>query len=378
MPWKEVTSMSEKLRFIRLAREPNRNMSQLCQQFGISRKTGYKLLERYERIGDSAFDESSRRPQTMPTKTPLKHEALIIALRDKHPAWGADKIRQYLLNEGFVMPSTKTVNRILKRYGRICIEESLKRKPFIRFEHEHPNDLWQMDFKGHFKLTNDHWCYPLTLLDDHSRYSLGIISCSNQQGNTVIEALKAIFREHGLPLRMTMDNGSPWGFSGDQQHTYVTAWLIKNGITVSHSRPCHPQTQGKLERFHRSLKAELLSAYTFDDIAHAQVGFDWWRELYNKERPHNALDMKVPIERYKKSARLYVEKLKPYVYDSNLEVRKVALNGSISYKGFRYVVGQAFGGHEVGLRMDHEHSTLDVYFCHQKVLKLNSSHKRKY
>ena len=269
------------------------------------------------------------------------------------------------------MPGEKTVDRILKRHGRVTLEESLKRKKFIRFEHEHPNDMWQMDFKGHFKLEDGKRCHPLTLLDDHSRFSLAIVSCDGERFDTVKPALINLFRCYGLPKRMTMDNGSPWGYSGSQNHTHLTAWLISKGIYVSHSRPYHPQTQGKLERFHRTLKAELLSRYWFDDLGHAQEGFDWWRQLYNYERPHSAIAAYSPGEAYHRSANEYLEETAPYEFDSSFEVRKVGLKGNISFQGKRYTVGEAFGGCSVGLKPTEEEGIFDVYFYHQRVVKID-------
>ncbi|WP_258005961.1 integrase core domain-containing protein [Coxiella burnetii] len=269
------------------------------------------------------------------------------------------------------MPCIKTVNRILKRYGRVTIEESLKRKKFIRFEHEHPNDLWQMDFKGHFRLTNKIRCHPLTLLDDCTRYSLGIIACGDERLETVKQALIDIFRKWGLPKRMTMDNGAPWGYSGSQNYTQLTVWLIQQTIYVSHSRPYHPQTQGKLERFHRTFKQEFLNRYYFDTLAQAQKGFDWWRDFYNDERPHSAIEAYSPSEIYHRSERSYCEKIQPYEYATEMDVRKVNQKGIMSYKGRRYFVGEAFGGQAMGLMPSNENDIVNVYFCHQKVFKLD-------
>ncbi len=378
MPWKEVSPMSEKEFFVKQACQPDANITQLCADFGISRPTGYELLKRYKKEGKAGLQLRSRRPKTSPHKTPEEIEDAILLLRDKHPKWGGDKIRSYLMKQGLTMPNEKTIDRILKRHGRVTIEESLKRKTFIRFEHEHPNDLWQMDFKGHFKLNDGLRCHPLTLLDDHSRFSLEIRSCQYERFETVKPALIGVFREYGLPLRMTMDNGAPWGCSSAQLHTKLTTWLIMQGIIVLHSRPRHPQTQGKLERFHRTLKAELISEYMFDNLAHAQQGFDWWRQIYNDERPHAAIEMQVPSERYKRSAREYVENPSPYIYDSSLEIRKVGNKGNISYHGRHYTVGEGFAGYHVGLKPTKDERIVDVYFCHQKVLKIDLEHALKY
>ena len=175
-----------------------------------------------------------------------------------------------------------------------------------------------------------------------------------------------------------MDNGSPWGYSGSQNHTRLTAWLIMQGIRVSHSRPYHPQTQGKLERFHRVLKEELLQRYYFDDFAHAQEGFDWFREMYNFERPHGAIKAYSPGEAYVCSDKKYVEEPKPYVYESRLEVRKVSQKGNVSFRGKHYTVGEAFAGMYVGLEPSKTEGIFDVFFCHQRVVKIDINRMLKY
>jgi len=270
------------------------------------------------------------------------------------------------------LPTEKTIDRILKRHGLITAEASEKHKAWKRFEHKQPNDLWQMDFKGHFA-TGSERCHPLTLLDDHSRYSLLIKASTDERYETVKAALIGTFREYGLPISMTMDNGSPWGYSGKQLHTALTAWLIRLGIYVSHSRPKHPQTQGKLERFHRTLKLELLSHYTFANILEAQEGFDWWQKMYNEERPHAAIGLGVPCQRYKRSERYYPEVLPGVAYDEGFVVRKVQKDGMIYFKGKEYRVGNAFYGQQVGLKKAEDSELMDVYFCHQKIVKIDTS-----
>lgn len=304
MPWLEVSEMDSKLQFIEEALEANVNFSALCKRYGVSRDTGYRILKRYNESGEAGLERKNSKPDNSPNKTSEEVEQACLLLRECNPCWGGRKIREALLNQGTInVPSEKTINRILNRHGCINPEESAKHKPFIRFEHKHPNDLWQMDFKGDFQAGSQR-CYPLTLLDDHSRFSLAIVSCENQQRGTVIAALTNIFRKFGLPKRMTMDNGAPWGYLGDQRYTAIDIWLIRLGIKVSHSRPYHPQTQGKLERFHRTLKLESLSQYYFYDLKNAQDGLDWWRDKYNKVRPHEGIGMKVPQDRYQKSDRI--------------------------------------------------------------------------
>lgn len=371
MPWKEVTAMEEKIRFIKAFSELEGNFSSLCAAFGISKKTGYKYIARYKEFGLPGLEDKSKRPKISPSKTKNEIENIILSVRHLHPAWAGEKIKVYLSNKGHKnLPTEKTIDRILKRNGLITAEESEKHTPWKRFEHEHPNDLWQMDFKGHFALTEGR-CHPLTLLDDHSRFSLLIKACSNERTDTVKEALINVFQEYGLPRKMTMDNGSPWGFSGKQEHTTLTAWLIRLGIIVMHSRPMHPQTQGKLERFHRTLKLELIKRFIFADLQNAQEGFDWWRKIYNEERPHEAIGNKVPINRYQLSKYSYPEFLPSIEYTNDMIVRKVQQDGIIHFKGKEYRIGTAFYGNPVGLKESIDDGIYDVYFCHQRVVRID-------
>jgi transposase InsO family protein len=371
MPWKGVSLMETKLEFIHKSQAPGVNFSHLCKSYGISRKTGYALLKKYVKTRDAGLECRSRKPNTSPTQTSDETIAEILEVRRSNPYWGGRKIRKFLINHGHEMPSEKTINRILHKYGCINPEESAKRKAFIRFEHKHPNDLWQMDFKGHFK-TGEVTCHPLTLLDDHSRYSLAIQACSAQKKDIVKQALINVFRQYGLPNRMTMDNGSPWGYATSmQRYTELNYWLIRLGIKVSHSRPYHPQTQGKLERFHRTMKLELLKDYYFENLENAQAGFDWWRRKYNEQRPHEAIGLDVPKDRYQRSTKEFPEILPPLEFPDDTEIRCVSNHGDIDYKGLRYRVGRGLKKQKVGIKECEENDKLlDVYYSNQKVLQL--------
>lgn len=371
MPWEEVTVMDQKKKFIELSQSFPGSFKELCANFGISRKTGYKYLKKFQENGFVGLKEQSRKPKTSPNKTPDNIEAIIIQVRLAHPAWAGEKIARYLNNRGYTnLPAEKTMNRIIKRNGLITVEESEKHTPWKRFEHEHPNDLWQMDFKGHFGIQVGR-CHPLTLLDDHSRFSLLLKACDNERGDTVKQALTEVFLEYGLPLRMTMDNGAPWGTSRNIRHTTLTAWLIRLGIFVTYSRPRHPQTQGKLERFHRTLKTELLSRFMFKDLKATQKGFDWWRKIYNEERPHAAIEHAVPLDRYQCSMRLFPRKLPSIEYGDDMIVRKIQRDGEVRYKGNLYRIGTAFRGHPVGLKETLDEDIYEVYFCNQLVAKID-------
>jgi transposase InsO family protein len=296
----------------------------------------------------------------------MEKENQILEVRNKFPAWGARKLKKYLENQGFKdLPCESTFNRILKKKGCISIEDSYKRQKFIRFEHENPNDLWQMDFKGYFKI-NKAKCNPLTILDDHSRFAVCLKSCHNQTETIVKQQLINTFREYGLPIRMTMDNGSPWGSSG-RNYTRLSVWLMCLGIKVSYSRPYHPQTQGKDERFHRSLKEELIKKKYFTSLEHAQKEFDFWREIYNFKRPHEGIGLNVPATRYVDSSRRYPEVLPEIQYGNGEIIRKVHSRGCISFQGHDYYLGEAFQDYYVALRDGEEERYKEVYFNIQKI-----------
>ena len=367
MPWQECTVVSERIEFIALALTDGANISELCRRMGISRTTGYETLRRYAAAGAAGLQEQSRRPHSCPHRTSPEMEERIIALRLMHPKKGAHVLHRMLLDQGVSdVPAKSTIHAILKRHGLIDEAESAKHTPYVRFEHPAPNDLWQLDFKGHFAM-QEHRCHPLTLLDDHSRFNLALQACANERGETVHDRLTTVFRRYGLPQALLMDNGSPWGNDAGQPYTPFTVWLMQLGISVRHSRPYHPQTLGKLERFHRSLKSELLQHRTFSDLEHCQRAFDAWRDFYNLERPHHALDLDTPVSRYTPSARSFPETLPALDYGPDDQVRSVDVSGRISFQGRRLRVGRAFTHKQVALRPTQTDGVWDVYFAIQRV-----------
>lgn len=350
MPWKVVSAMSARLEFVALASQDGANVSLLAQRFGISRPTAYKWLARHSTGQPDACADRSRKPLSSPSRSADATEQLVLHARDQHPAWGGRKLRQFLANAGHkTIPSASTITEILRRHQRLGPRAGVPRD-WQRFEHPSPNDLWQMDFKGHIAMTDDRRCHPLTVLDDHSRYALGLVACPDETFETVRQSLIPIFRRYGLPARMLMDNGAPWGDQGGQPLTIFTIWLIRLGIRISHGRPYHPQTQGKDERFHRTLKAEVLTRHTLAGLDDSQRRFDDWRQIYNRDRPHEALAMATPITRYRPSPRAYPETLPPLEYDSTDTVRIVQDGGGVSYRGRRFRVSKALRGQSIALR----------------------------
>lgn len=364
--------LDAKLEFVRLATEAESatSFSELCRRFEISRSQGYVVMSRYRAEGKKGLADRSRRPLSSPTKTCAEIEAMVLEMRDQ-THWGARKIAHRLRVLGVEhAPPRTTVQNILNRNGRVSPEESAKHTAWIRFEHPLPNDLWQMDFKGWFMAGLER-CNPLTIIDDHSRFSLSLRACSDQTTATVQAALTNVFERYGLPWRMTMDNGSPWGDDGQSKLTKLVMWLIRLGIKVSHSRPFHPQTQGKDERFHRTLDDELLRYVGFRNLAAAQEAFDIFRDRYNLERPHESLQMRTPSELYTVSTRSLPAVLLPVEYASADEVRKVDVGGKISYRGHSVRVGKACAGLRVAVRPTETPSLAAVFFCHQKIMNFD-------
>ncbi|NIN67150.1 MAG: IS481 family transposase [Anaerolineae bacterium] len=371
MPWKEVTVMSQRLDFVRLAKRCGANIAELCRRFGISRKTGYKWMNRFEELGFEGLRDRPRRPHHSPVQTPQHMEQAILDIRDAHQAWGGRKLQARMRHLGHSnVPAPSTITEILRRNGRLNPQEAAKHKPWQRFEHESPNDLWQIDFKGDIR-TDAGRCYPLTVLDDHSRYSILIQACSDKRGDTVQRCLIPAFERYGLPWRILADNGGPWTGGHGSEYSPLVVWLIRLGIDVWHARPYHPQTQGKQERFHRTLEAELIRYQRFADIQDCHAHLCRWRDEYNHDRPHEVLDMATPASRYKVSPRAYPSELPPIEYGPVDKVRKVQQDGCISYGNRLYLVGKAFRGYPVAVRPTLTDGIFDIHFCHKKITHLD-------
>jgi len=361
MPWCEVSVMDQRREFVRLAGVEGVNRRELCRRFGIHPSTGYKWLERS--AADEPLEDRSRRPHESPLRTETATEARILVVRDAHPAWGARKIAAVLKRSGHAVPAVSTVHEILVRNERICLAPGQERAS-CRFEKAAPNLLWQMDFKGWFKLAGGGTCHPLTVVDDHSRYALGIEACADEQGATAKPRLEAIFRRYGLPDAIFVDNGTPWGDSGGGRWTRFGVWLLKLGVNLIHSRPYHPQSRGKNERFHRTLAAEALAGKRFSNLVAAQRTFDAWRSVYNLDRPHHALGLDVPASRYHPSTRSMPAILPIFEYDHGEIVRTVLPSKDyISFKGRLVKVPKAFHGERLAIRPLATDGTFGVFFA---------------
>jgi transposase InsO family protein len=373
MPFCGVSAMDRKREFVELARAAGANVRELCRRYGVSPTTGYKWLGRFRAEGAAGLGERSRRPGGSPGRTPAAGEAAVLAVRAaSNEAWGGRKIRRVLADRGAEgVPAASTITAILRRGGRLSEAGAAEHPgPLQRFERATPNELWQMDFKGHFALHAGR-CHPLTALDDCSRYNLVLSACGDERAATVRGVLEGTFRRYGMPLAMLMDWGSPWGDSGGEPLTGLAVWLMRLGVRVLHGRPRHPQTQGKEERFHRTLEAEAMAGRSFRDLAECQRAFDAFRHRYNHERPHEALGMTTPALRYRASPRPFPKVLPPIDYGPGDAVRRVDGEGYISFRNRPFRVGKGLRAQPVALRPTADDGRYAVFFCSHRVREID-------
>jgi transposase InsO family protein len=368
MPWVETCRMDQRIQFVVLASQADCSFSHLCRDFGVSRKTGYKWLKRYRealRLGD--LREESRRPLCSPYRTSLEVEELVVRLRKRHD-WGGRKLEVKLRERGVVL-DRRTIDRIIKRRGLVAAEDRPNPAPG-RFERGVANELWQMDFKGEYRLRAGQRCYPLTLLDDHSRYSVGVYALEGTAGEPVWKSLVHAFERYGLPETMLMDHGVPWwSVTGSLGLTWVSVKLIQQGVRLSYSGIRHPQTQGKLERFHRTLKRSLRNRGVPEDLRGFRRALRAFRNEYNQERPHEALDMAVPAQRYERSPRGYHPTPAPWEYPEGADVRRLNTLGMLEYAGRRHFVCEALAGQWV--QCQRFENRLLVTFRHMQVREID-------
>jgi transposase InsO family protein len=348
MPWREQSRMDERVDFLAKAIVGADSFAFLCREFGVSRTTGYKWLARFKATGSilEAALEHSRKPQHSPTKTPQDQERQVVELR-KEKGWGARKLRDYLSRRDLTLPSA-TIHRIIKREGllipRECHKPALK-----RFERAAPNELWQMDFKGPFKTPRCR-CHPLSILDDHSRYVVGLYALPYERAEDVKPYLITTFERHGLPKAILVDHGTLWwGTNSVLGLTWLSVWIMKQDIELLYSGVRHPQTQGKVERFHRTMAEAVRHKGKPDNLPDWQRFLDQFRESYNRERPHEALGMEVPESRYHPSQKQYNPNPKEWEYPSGIIVKQLNSQGMMEHSGRRYFVCEALSGERVSI-----------------------------
>lgn len=364
MPWENITVEKLRKEFIIAARSAS-NFSALCREFNISRRTGYKWLNR------QSVADLPRAPKSTPTKTSSEIENLILSVRQDNQAWGGKTIRKVLQNQGYVdLPCAKTCNNILKRNNCIDPIESLKHKPYIRYQKDFANEMWQTDFKGDFPLLDGKRCFPLNIIDDCTRFSIIIHPKHNTKGTK--ETFHIAFSEYGLPKSVLSDNGPQFsGFRGG--YTLFERWLMELDVLPLHGRIMHPQTQGKIERFHRSMKYELLNFHEFYNLEHADTLLQEWRYKYNNIRPHEALNMKCPADVYVPSEREYDPIIKNYEYDSIYHIVKVNSWGYLRFANWQTYLSETMANTYVEVRPNEATNSFTICFRNYAIAEINAS-----
>lgn len=367
MSWNQTTQMEEIIRFVMLAQSDRYTITELCAQFGISRKTGYKHLARYAAAGLSGLAARSHRPHQFPQRTTADVESLILAERRLHRTWGPKKLHKVLqMKHGLESPPAQsTIGEILRRHGQSVVR---RRSPGVyhslnagRTEPTQPNEVWTVDFKGWFPLGDGQRCDPLTVCDRYSRYLLCCRACPNQQFKGTLHCFKDLMRYRGLPGIIRVDLGSPFASTGLGRLSSLSVWWIEQGITVEFSRPASPQDNGSHERMHKDLKAECTRPPSVN-LAAQQRRFGRWQHTYNYERPHEALGQQLPSEFYQPSTRRLNEHDTPLRYPKHCEVKTVSVSGHLAHEGKNYLVGEAFAHKRVGLRRNASGQT-DLHFA---------------
>ena len=369
MAWKTMDVKDQRVRFVVAATLTRQPMSSLCAEFGISRPTGYLWLARYRSEGLPGIAEQSRRPHRSPQRTSESIEALVVQLRLGYPDWGARKLAVLLARQGIELPPT-TVHRILLRHYLIA-DADRHSQALKRFERERPNELWQMDFKGPRGWR--HPVGPLSVIDDHSRYLIALSATGSTHAAAVREPLQQAFIDYGLPEGMLMDHGIPWcSTQAPAGSTSLTLWLMRQGIGLHWSRIRHPQTQGKVERFHGSLMRALQKRGT--PRHDTQKWLDDYRWEHNHVRPHEALGMQTPASRWSPSPRRYQAQLPRWEYPEGAWVLKVDCQGKIDAKGKRWKISRALAGDWV--RLLPVQDRILVYYCNTLMRELDFSKQR--
>jgi putative transposase len=379
MPWRHTSPMDQKTPFIAAYLRDRLSVTELCELYGISRKTGYTWIDRYLIHGPQGLEERSRRPNTSPRHTPAHVVAAIVEARRRHPSWGAKKLLSLLCKRHarWPWPARSTVCDILSRHG--LVPKKRKRrvighpgKPTSRIDA--PNDVWSADFKGHFKTGDGRYCYPLTITDGYSRF---LLSCQALSSTSVAEAkpvFTRVFKEFGLPRRIRTDNGVPFATNTLARLSQLSAWWVRLGILPEFIEPGKPAQNGRHERMHRTLKADTTRP-PGANLRAQQQKFNHFREEFNHERPHEALDMRTPAACYEPSPRQMPNKLPPLEYPDRFEVRYVSANGGIRWNSQWVNVSITCAGDYVGLE-EIDDGVWNVYFGPLKLGRLLERHMR--
>lgn len=379
MPWSQTSPMDQKTQFIADYLRQRYSMTELCEQYGVSRKTGYKWIDRYLRHGPEGLAEHSRRPASSPNATAPEIVQALLEQRQRHPSWGGKKLLTVIgqRHPGWALPHRSTVCEILGRHG--LVPKKRRRRTLGHPGRPSdavlaPNDLWCADFKGQFKTGDGVYCYPLTVTDAYSRYLLG---CQGLHSTKVAEAkpvFTRLFKEYGLPLAIRTDNGVPFATTTLARLSSLSAWWVRLGVMPQLIEPGKPQQNGRHERMHRTLKAETTRPAAAS-LSAQQRRFNAFRTEFNDERPHEALDQATPASYYHPSPRPMPDRLPPLNYPDRFEVRYVSYNGGIRWKKDWVNVSIVCAGEYVGLE-EIDDGVWNVYFGTLRLGRLHERHMR--
>ena len=354
MAWNQVTLMEEKHRFISLVGTGRFTLTELCTDFHVSRKTGYKWLRRYQQEGVRGLRCRSRRPRHCPHHTAEEIERLILQERRRHQTWGPKKLQELLRCQHRLKqpPARSTIAGVLRRHG---LSQRRRRSPGLYpvppsklTQPTHPNHVWTVDFKGWFLTQDGVRCDPLTVCDRYSHYLIGCHARPNQQFMSTLRVFKKLMRHHGKPQIIRVDNGTPFASMGLGRLSKLSVWWIEQGIAVEFTRPGKPQDNGSHERMHRDLKAECTQPPSAN-LRAQQRRLQRWQQLYNHVRPHEALEMLKPAQIYRRSSRRLGENDKLLQYPAGYQIRLLSATGHLWHVGHHYHVGEALAGCRVGL-----------------------------
>jgi len=352
MPWKECDRMDERVRFVARLLDGEK-MAPLCREFGIARKTGYKIFNRYKALGLEGLTDRSRRPYRHANQLPFQIEALIVSIRKEQPSWGAPKIREKLarLYPDLHQPAVSTVHAVLDRHG--LVQRRRKRGPKAQgtalSRPGEPNDLWCADYKGEFMLADKRYCYPLTITDQESRFLIACEALSSTKEAYAFSVFERVFKEFGLPAAIRTDNGVPFASPNALYGlSKLSVWWLRLGVAIERIRPGCPQQNGRHERMHLTLKNETTKP-AGENFLQQQARFDDFIDYFNTERPHQALDMKLPAECYRPSQRPY-RGLPAIDYPFHDKTVTVTACGRICIRRKKINLSTVFAGQKVGIK----------------------------
>lgn len=379
MPWRELLPMDQRVQFVADYLRDRLSVTELCELYHVSRRTGYKWIERYLRQGVAGLEERSRKPRHSPNATPEEVVAALLETRRRHPSWGAKKLLTVVQQKQprWALPHRSTVCDILARHGMVKTPRHRRRighpgKPQSAILA--PNDVWSADFKGQFKTGNGVYCYPLTVTDGYSRFLLGCQALHSTAVAGAKPVFTRFFQEFGLPHRIRTDNGVPFATNTLARLSSLSAWWVRLGVLPELIEPGKPQQNGRHERMHKTLKAEATKPPAAT-LPAQQKKFNRFRQEFNHERPHEALDQQTPAAVYTASTREMPAKLPPLEYPDRFEVRYVSANGGIRWNSDWVNVSIVCAGEYVGLE-EIEDGIWSVYFGPMKLGRLHERHMR--